>query len=106
MVLAKNPAGTAYYLLEFGAIILGIVACAATWKRYPELAWFSLAVFILSLGSGGAQGMIRYVMGAPVVFIALASWGKNPVFDRAWTILSLLLMGMLAMLFAFNMWVA
>jgi hypothetical protein len=40
------------------------------------------------------------------VFIALARWGNHPVFDRAWTILSLLLMGMLAMLFAFNMWVA
>ena len=106
MIYAHNPAGTAYYLIELGAITLGVVACVVTWKRYPELAWFSLAVFILSIGSGGAQGMIRYVMGAPVVFIALASWGRNPVFDRAWTILSLLLMGMLAVLFSFNMWVA
>jgi len=48
----------------------------------------------------------RYILAAPAVFIALSHWGRNPVFDRAWTILSLLLMGALAMLFAFNMWVA
>jgi hypothetical protein len=36
----------------------------------------------------------------------LAGWGNKPVFDRAWTMLSILLMGLLAMLFAFNMWVA
>jgi hypothetical protein len=32
--------------------------------------------------------------------------GENPVCDRSWTMLSLLLMGLLAALFAFNMWVA
>jgi hypothetical protein len=40
------------------------------------------------------------------VFIALSRWGKNPVFDRAWTIASILLMGMLATLFTFDLWVA
>jgi hypothetical protein len=40
------------------------------------------------------------------VFIMLAQWGKQPAFDRAWTTLSVLLMGLLAMLYAFNMWVA
>jgi hypothetical protein len=45
-------------------------------------------------------------LGAPAVFIGLARWGKNPVFDRSWTLVSLLLMGLLAMLYAFNFWVA
>jgi|SRR5690349_67552 len=53
-----------------------------------------------------AQGIHRYILGAPAVFITLAGWGNKPVFDRAWTMLSILLMGLLAMLFAFNMWVA
>jgi hypothetical protein len=75
-------------------------------KTHPEIAWFSIAIVLISWGSGPAQGIHRYVLGAPTVFIALARWGKNPVFDRAWTILSILLMGMLAMLYAFNMWVA
>ena len=47
--------------------------------------------------SGDVQGFHRYILGAPAIFIGLSRWGRNPVFDRAWTILSLLLMGALAM---------
>jgi hypothetical protein len=77
-----------------------------TIKTHPEIGWFSCAVVLISWGSGPAQGIHRYILGAPAVFITLARWGNNSVFDRAWTILSILLMGLLAMLFAFNMWVA
>jgi hypothetical protein len=101
-----NPERTAYYVTEFIGLLIGIVTCLACLKYDPEPAWFSLAVFIISWGSGPAQGIQRYILAAPAVFIMLARWGKNPVFDRAWTIISLLLMGLLAMLFAFNYWVA
>jgi Mannosyltransferase (PIG-V) len=102
----QNPQHTAYYLTEFLGLAIGIIACIVTLKTHPELGWFSLAVVLISWGSGPAQGIHRYILGAPAVFIALAHWGTNPVFDRAWTMLSILLMGLLAMLFAFNMWVA
>ncbi|HVF25618.1 MAG TPA: hypothetical protein VNA23_06995 [Anaerolineales bacterium] len=102
----SNPQHTAYYITEFIGFAIGITACIAIMKTHPELAWFSLAVVLISWGSGPAQGIHRYVLGAPAVFVALANWGKNPVFDRAWTILSILLMGLNATLFAFNMWVA
>ena len=101
-----NPQHTAYYLTEFLGLFTGIITCIMTLKTYPEIGWYSLAVVLISWGSGPAQGIHRYVLGAPAVFITLARWGKNPVFDRAWTILSILLMGLLAMLFAFDMWVA
>jgi hypothetical protein len=100
------PARTAYFLTEFLGLIIGVGACFACIKHYPEIAFFSLAVLVISWGSGPAQGMIRYIIGAPAVFIMLAKWGKYPAFDRAWTIASILLMGLLAMLFAFNFWVA
>jgi hypothetical protein len=106
MVSGANPQHTAYYLTEFLGLIIGAVTCIAMIRTHPEIGWFSLAVVVLSWGSGEAQGIHRYVLGAPAVFIALASWGVNPVFDRVWTMLSILLMGLLAMLFAFNMWVA
>lgn len=101
-----NPQRTAYYLTEFIGLFIGALTSLLCIKYEPEIAWFSLAVFLISLGSGPAQGIQRYILGAPAVFVMLARWGKNPVFDRAWTMLSLLLMGLLAMLFAFNMWVA
>jgi hypothetical protein len=50
--------------------------------------------------------MHRYALTAPAVFIALASWGRNPIFDRLWTLASILWMGLLAAAFALDMWVA
>lgn len=109
-LFGANPAHTAYYLVELGGLLLGVVACTKALRK-PQpwglgLALFSLAVVFLSWGSGPAQGMHRYILGAPAVFLVLADWGRSPDFDRAWTILSLLLMALLAMMFAFNLWVA
>ncbi|HLF74677.1 MAG TPA: mannosyltransferase family protein [Anaerolineales bacterium] len=106
MLSGNNPQHTAYYLTEFLGLAIAILACVVTVKDYPEIAWFSIAVVLISWSSGPAQGFHRYMLGAPAVFVALARWGRDPVFDRAWTILSILLMGFLAALFAFNMWVA
>lgn len=85
---------------------LAIVACVKCMKEYPAAAWLSIAIILISWGSGPASGMHRYILTAPAVFIALADWGKNPIFDRAWTIASILWMGLLAALFALDMWVA
>jgi hypothetical protein len=106
MLAGTNTQHTAYYFTEFLGLAIGIIACIAAFKTHPEIAWFSLAVLLISWGSGPAQGIHRYILGAPAVFITLSRWGEHPVFDRAWTMLSILLMGLLAMLFAFNMWVA
>lgn len=106
MLDGSNPQFTAYYLTEFLGLAIGIIACITTRRTHPEVAWFSIAVILISWGSGPAQGIHRYILGAPAVFVALARWGAHPVFDRAWTLLSILLMGLLAILFAFNMWVA
>ena len=101
-----NPQHSAYYFTEFLGFVIGVITIWRSFREYPELAWFSLVVFVISWGSGPAQGIHRYVLGAPAVFVMLAKWGKNPAFDRAWTIASVLLMGLLAMLYAFNYWVA
>jgi Gpi18-like mannosyltransferase len=104
-VFGDNSQTNAYYALEFGAIGLGILSCIATRKRYPMISWYGLAVILISLTSGVAQGMHRYILAAPSVFIYLAYLGKSALFDRSWTIISLLLMGLLAMLFSFDFWV-
>jgi hypothetical protein len=104
---AVGPEHVAYYLTEFLGLVVGVTTCIACIRRQPQIAWFSLAVLVISWGSGPAQGIQRYILGAPAVFYMLSYWfGKRPVLDRAWTILSTMLMGFLAMLFAFNMWVA
>jgi hypothetical protein len=103
-LFGSNPQASAYYLIEWGGILLGSTACIVGFRRHPDLAWFGLAVVVLSFTSGPAQGMHRYILAAPPVFLFLSRLGRNKAFDRSWTILSILLMGMYAMLFTFDMW--
>ena len=103
-LFGDNSQAAAYYFVEWLAIILGFTACIKGFRRHPDLAIFSLIVITLSFTSGPAQGMHRYILGAPSVFLLLGRWGKNPAFDRIWTIASTLLMGMMATMFMFDMW--
>jgi hypothetical protein len=101
-----SPSTTIYYLLEFAAIVLAVVACLLLWKERPELSAFGLAMIVFAFTTGSAQGMVRYVLPAAPLFWVLARWGRNPVFDRVWSLASILLMGMEATLFSFDFWVA
>ena len=56
--------------------------------------------------TNSAQGMVRYVCPSAPLFWVLARWGRNQAFDRVWSLLSILLLGMEAMLFSFDFWVA
>ncbi len=94
-----------YYGIEFLAVLLALVSPFMIWRKFPEAAAFSLAVVVLSLLSGSAQSLARYVIVTPAMYIMLARFGRNKVFDYSWTIISLLLMGMEVMLFSFDMWV-
>jgi hypothetical protein len=101
---SNNLQARTYYTVEFVSIIIALLACALTFKRYTWLATFGLLVILFSFFSGAAQGMHRYVLAVPSIFIMLARFGKNPVFDRAWTIISVLIMGLMATLFTFDFW--
>jgi Mannosyltransferase (PIG-V) len=103
-VFHGNTQAGVYYLFEVAAVALGLVATAFTWRRYPGVAMFGLAVLVVSLTSGVAQGMLRYVLAMPAIFIFLARLGKSATFDRAWSLGSTLCMGITAMLFSFDMW--
>ncbi len=63
-------------------------------------------VGLLIFTSGSAQGMLRCVLALPGLFALLAHWGCKQVFERLWTLLSVLLMGLEVLLFSFNFWVA
>jgi hypothetical protein len=98
------PAGV-YFSIEFSVLLIALAAGLALLRQDPPVALFSLAVVGISVFSGSAQSMERYMLAAPAVFIVLSRLGRRPVFDRLWTMASLLIMGMSAMLFSFNFWV-
>ena len=104
---ADAPSATqAYYALEVVVVVLAVVACLWAVRRWPGPALFGLAAVVIAITSGPAQGMIRYSLAAPAIFLMLASLGEHPVFDRGWTVLSVLLMGLLVTLFSVDYWVA
>ncbi len=100
----NNPQAAAYYFVEWLGIVIGFTACIAGFKKHPDLAIFGFLVVFLSFTSGPAQGMYRYVLAAPPVFLFLSRLGKNPIFDRVWTIASMLIMSIMCAMYMFNMW--
>jgi hypothetical protein len=97
--------GQIYFAIEVGSVLLAFIASCWLIRRDPAVALFSLAVVLLSIFSGYAQSMARYMIITPALYIFLAHLGKNKTFDRAWTVFSILLLGMEASLFAVDMWV-
>ncbi len=97
--------GLIYFSIEVAATLTALVSSIWLLRRDPIVALFSLAVVLLSALSGSAQSMARYMLIAPAMFIALGYWGKNKLFDKAWTIASILLLGMSVLLFSYDMWV-
>ncbi len=95
-----------YYLLELASVLLALVACLFTLRRYPGVALFGLLALAVSVFAGAPQSLIRYVLVIPSIYLFLGRLGKNASFDRAWTLISVLMMGMLLFLFTFDMWVA
>jgi hypothetical protein len=100
-----SGAALIYFAIELGSILIALIASLWLIRRDPAVALFSLVVVSLSIFSGSAQSMARYMLIAPALYIFLAHLGRDKTFDRAWTVFSILLLGMQATLFAFDMWV-
>jgi hypothetical protein len=103
LLFGPNPQTRIYYGIEFAAILLGLVSIGLTIRKHPEMALFGLGIIGIALTSGAPLALHRYVLAVPTVFLVLSRWGRNTAFDRAWTVLSLLLMGLLAAVFTFDM---
>ncbi len=103
-ILYGPAASGAYHLMEISLTVLAFAASLYWLKRDASLALYSLAVLSIALSSGDLQGMYRYALAAPAVFLALGAWSKNWLFERGWTMVSMLLLGFNAWLFAVNFW--
>lgn len=100
----SNSAATVYYAIEFSTIALGIASCLVTLKRYPSISLYGLSVILVSTTCGTAWSVSRYLLAVPSIFIVLSQLGSSALFDRAWSLVSILLLAMLSALFSFNFW--
>lgn len=101
----EQPSAAVYLSIEVVSVLLALVASVWLLRRDQPVGLFSLAVVLLSLFSGSFQSLARYMLIAPAMFVFLAHLGGNKAFDRIWTLISILLFGVSAMLFAFDFWV-
>jgi hypothetical protein len=94
----------AYYVVELAGILAAAGCSLALLRREPALALYSLAILGVALTSGAAQGMHRYVLSAPALFLAPARWGRSPVFDRLWVFAGTLGLAVFALAFSVDFW--
>lgn len=95
------------FLLDRLAIFLALAASVALLRQRDRvIGAFSLALVIASGISGDHQSTIRYMAVVPALPIWLAGIGRRPWFDRVWVIGSAMLLGLLALLFSRDFWVA
>lgn len=99
-----NPRGV-YYAIELAALILALAASLRGVRRYPDLAVFGLAVLAASVLSVATQGIVRYVLSCPLIFVFLAHKARSSGFERIWVFVSILLTGFFVLLFSLDMWV-
>jgi hypothetical protein len=102
-----RPETRVYYGMEIAATMAALGACLATLRRMPGPSLFGLAALLIPLTSGEPQGLVRFVLAVPSLFVVLGGLGeRSEVLDRAWTVASVLFLGMLSTLFTFDLWVA
>jgi hypothetical protein len=100
------PETRVYYGLEVAAVVGAVVACVLAIRRWPAASAFGLATLLVSLASGEPQGMVRYVLAVPPIFLGLSRLGASPAFDRGWSLISALLLALLTAIYSVDFWVA
>jgi len=104
LLASGEPQARAYYLVEVWGIAAGGAASLLLLRRDPALALYGLAILGVALTSGAAQGMHRYVLSLPALFLVPARLGRQPVFDRLWTFGNTLALAVFALAFSYDFW--
>jgi hypothetical protein len=104
LVMSGEPQARAYYLVEGWGVLAAGAASLLLLRRDRALALYGLAILVVALTSGAAQGMHRYVLSLPALFLIPARLGRQPVFDRLWTLGNTLALAVFALAFSWDFW--
>ncbi len=101
----NNPQATVHITLDILLTLIALIACVYMLRRQPAIALFGLATMMLPLLTFRVVGLNRYTLACIPIFLALASFGRSRLFDRLWTVASLLVFGLYILLFSHAFWV-
>ena len=102
--MGTNAAGLVAVGFDFVLTLFATILSIREWKWHPGLALYGLAAIWLPLGTGQLVSQNRYVLIVVPMLLMLTRWGRNPIFDRVWTIISLLLFAMYTILYTQGFW--
>jgi hypothetical protein len=102
--IGTNSAGLVTVGLDLLLTLFATVLSVREWKYHPGLTLYGLAAVWLPLATGQLVSQNRYVLIVIPMLFVLTRWGKHAVFDRIWTILSLLLFALYTILFTQGFW--
>lgn len=102
--MVTNTAGLVAVGLDLILTLFATALSIREWKWHPGLALYGLAAVWLPLGTGQLVSQNRYVLIVIPMLMVLTRWGRNPVFDRVWTMLSLLLFALYTVLYTQGFW--
>jgi hypothetical protein len=105
-LFGSNPQARIFCSIEFGAIALGVATIIICLRRHTTMALLGLGIVGIAFAGAARLAVHRYILAVPTVFLVLGRLGKHPVFDRWWTMFSLLLMGLLLTLFTHDFFFA
>ena len=100
------PETAAWVIMNLGATAIALVSIVVCLKRYPLLALFGFMALLIPLTSGwtGTNSAFRYVLAVPTLWVMLGKFSRSQVFEKSWTVFSILLLAMNAFLFSFDFW--
>lgn len=102
--MATDSAGLITVGLDLVLTLFATALSLREWKYHPGLALYGLAAIWLPLATGQLVSQNRYMLIVVPMLFVIIRWGRNPIFDRVWTILSLLLFALYTILYTQGFW--
>jgi len=103
--MLTDPMGAVQIGLDLALPALVLWACWRIRHLAPGLSFYGVAVVILPLVTGTLVSLNRYALAAVPAFLGLALAGRDPLFDRLWTLGSVLVLALYTVAFAHGYWV-
>lgn len=103
--MLTDPMGAVQISLDVALPALALWACWRVRRLAPGLALYGAAVVILPVITGTLVSLNRYALAATPAFLGLALAGRDPLFDRLWTLASALILALYLVAFAHGYWV-